>query len=253
MRIVTDLSSGAILQVEKSPLIGEARAYNGRYPIHVPEGASVAVDSSSYVLPVDGGDVSSLAFQSMLSLYPMYTQVVFNPLLTAADVALLDLAAVYTPTGDVTRARVGRGAGPLSTGCMPGATCVLKQNNLVAPARPGVLITDTIDIGPLTGGLGTDEFMVYWKLHSLSTSVDATSATGAYAGVNEPAVRSISEVGQSPPTWAVYLSHDDGANYLPMSRMTPVDFGSMGSLLRLAFVNTSNATDQYLASYGILF
>ncbi len=111
MRVVADLATANIVQVEKTPSFGEARVSNGKFFVPIPEMVSVEVTSSSYVLPVDGNDVTSLAMAKMLVEFPMYEHVVFNPLLTAGDVADFDLTAVFTPTGDVTRPIVGRVAG----------------------------------------------------------------------------------------------------------------------------------------------
>lgn len=253
MRVVADLATANIIQVEKSPLVGEPRAFNGRFAVPIPEMVSVEVNATSYVLPVDGGDVTSEAMAQLLVEFPMYSNILFNPFLTAADVADLDLTATFTPTGDITRAIVGRGAGPLPTGCVPNMIGLLTENDRVVPSRPGVLITDTIDIGPSTGGLGTDEFMLWWKLYEVSTSADVASDYGATAGLDEPAVRSLVEVDPEPAGFEVWLSHDDGANYTQVSRLTPTDLVTFGTLLRVAFLNTSTTTRRFIASFAILY
>ena len=252
MRVVCSLADASIVQVEKTPEVGDVRPANGRFYVPVPEMVSVDVDTASYVLPVDGGDVSSLAYQALLVTFPMYGQVVFNPLLTPADVTDLDLTAVFTPTGDVTRAIVGRGVGPLPLGIMPNVVGILPQNNKVAPPRPGLLVSDTIDIGPLTGGAGADEFMVAWHLYDFDTGEDITSGFGATAGKNDPAIRSITEADPEPAGFEVWLSHDDGANYIQMDRLVPTDFMVYGSLLRIAFRNTGSSL-RLVAAYSILF
>lgn len=251
MRVVVDIATGNIIQAERTPDIGDLRPFNGKYAVPVPEMASVSLDSTSYVLPVDGGDVMSLAMQQMLVQYPMYNYVVFNPFLAPGDIADLDLTATFA--GEITRAMVGRGAGPLPLGISPNVVCVLPQNGNATPARPGVLITDTIDIGPMTGGGGATEFMLWWKLFSLETSEDVTSSYGATAGENEPAIRSIIEVEQEPAGFEVYLSHDDGSSYSLMGRLEPLDLGSPGTLLRVAFRNTNTLHRRYLAAFAILF
>lgn len=252
MRIIGDISSYAILQAEKTPEIGNFRAFNGKISIPVPDQVSLEITTSSYILPVDGGDVSSQVNAALLVSYPMYGHAIFNPLLSPGDIADLDLAAVFTPTGDATRAFIGRGAGPLPTGLMPSSVGVLARNTKVGPARPGLLISDTIDIGPLTGGLGADEFLVTWTLYDFETSEDVTSDFGATAGLNTASVRSIAEADPSPSGFEVWLSHDDGVNYILMDRLTPTDFTTFGTLLRIAFRNTG-AVKRRIASYSILF
>lgn len=252
MRVVADLATANIVQVEKSPSQGDARTTNGKFFIPIPEMVSIDVNPTSYVLPVDGGDVTSLAMAKMLVEFPMYQEVVFNPLLTAADVADLDLTATFTPTGDVTRAVVGRGSGPLPTGVVPNVIGILPQNNAVSPARPGVLITDTIDIGPLTSGVGADEFLVWWKLYTHDTTDDVTSDYGATSGMNDPALRTTTEELADDADLEVYISHDDGATYTQIISVTPADLGTFGSLVRLAFVNVGSRT-LYLGSFAILF
>jgi len=253
MRIVVDTSTGNILQVEKTPELGTLVAFNGKSTAPIPEMGAVDISAASYVLPVDGGDVLSEAYASMLAQFPMYNNIVFNPLISALDIAALDLAALFTPTGDITRAMVGRGAGPLPVGHMPNMVAVLAQNNRVSPSRPGVLISDTIDITAATSGLGADEVMVWWHLLGFETTHDVTSSYGATAGQNEPAIRSIVEVNPEPSGFAVYISHDDGANYTQVNRLEPTDLLTYGTALRIAFVNTSNTNTRYMAAYAILF
>ena len=252
MRIVVNLADAAIVQVEKNPDVGTTRAYNGKYALPIPDNVALDVTGADYVLPVDGGDVTSKAMLELLAQFPMYSNIVFNPLLTAADMADLDLTATFTPTGDITRAMVGRGSGPLTTGCSPNTVCVLPQNNGVAPAHPGVLISDTIDISAATGGLGADDFMVWWHLYDVTSTEDVTSSYGATNGLNDPAYRNLAEQEDQPTGFEVWLSHDDGATYTQMDPLNPTDFGSLGTLLRIAFINTSNSR-RYVASYAILF
>ena len=232
MRIVCDLTTGNIIQSEKTPAIGVERAFNGKFPVDIP--VSVELSSTSYVLPVDGGDVLTQSMQALLSQYPMYSHVVFNFLLTNSDIADLDMTAVFPGMApQATRALVG-----------PGTVCILGQNDKVSPSRPGVLITDTIDI---SGYGGADEFLLWWKLYDWNTSADVT-----YDGINTPALRNLIEVDNEPSGLTVYISNDDGANYEEASLMTPTPLPVLGNDVRVAFVNTG--TDKrYLAAYAILF
>lgn len=253
MRVVANIADASIVQAEKTPNVGDAHTINGKFVAPIPEMVSITLDSSSYILPVDGGDVMSLALAQLLVEYPMYENLVFNPLLVATDIADLDLTATFTPTGDITRAIVGRGSGPLPTGAVPNMVGVPPQNGAVVPPRPGLLISDTIDIGPLTSGAGADEFMMWWRLYEIGTTHDVTSAFGATAGQNTPALKRITEVDQEPSGFEVWLSHDDGATYIQMDRLTPTDFTVFGSLLRVAFRNTNTSQRRLVAAYAVLF
>jgi hypothetical protein len=254
MRVVADIATASILQSEKSPEVGDSRPFNGKFAVPIPEMVAVDVTSSSYVLPVDGGDVTSLAMANLLVEFPMYSNIVFNPLLTATDVADLDLTASFPNIpAEATRAIVGRGTGVLPTGIVPNVVGVLPQNDRVTPSRPGILISDTIDIGPMTSSAGADEFMVWWKLYDLSTTDDVSSDFGATSGRNDPALRNLVEVDSEASGFEVWLSHDDGVTYTQMNRLTPTDFGTYGTLLRIAFRNTDTSNRRYVASYAIMF
>lgn len=260
MRVLVDLPTNTILQVERSPSVGEFTQINGKYPIEAPAG-SVPVDSSSYVLPVDGGDFTSLAMQELLARFPMFENIVFNPLLEAGDAADLDPTAVLDNTSNQVisapytgsfspRFQSGRGSGP-QTGLAPGSTAVLAPNDQTTPPRPGLIITDTIDISAVVPG-GATEFMVYWKFYKYSTTQDIMSEFGIFNGVNSPAVRSLEEVDQEAPEFVVALSIDDGASFVPVGLLEPLNNCAPSTLLRLAFTNTG-PDKVYLGAYAVLF
>jgi hypothetical protein len=260
MRILVDRPSNEILQVERSPDIGDAEPINGKYVLEAPAG-QVVIDTSSYVLPVDGGDFMSLGYAELLARFPMYDNIVFNPLVQDSDVGDLDFTALldnttnqvlpgpYTGTFGV-RAQTGRELGS-QKGLAPNSTTILPPNLTTTPPRPGLLITDQIDISAATGGAGATEFMVYWKVYGFNVSHDIMSSFGIFAGVNQPAIRSIEEIEQEPTGLVVAISLDDN-DYVPVGRLEPVNFCLPGTLVRLAFTNTSS-NKIYLATYALMF
>lgn len=273
MRILVDLKSHVtgpvplITQVEKVPSTGSAgaTAINGKYSIPVPPGADFRVGPTDYVLDglgeIDGGDVASISYAHLLAAYPQFGHVYFNPLLTADHVAELDLTATFKdnsstppnpPTYFPTRAQTGRPAGPPDAGQMPTHTAVLGQNDTVSPARPGVLITQDIDISAYTGGVGADEFMIYWYLYQFAVSDDVASEFGALAGTNTPALRRIEETDQEPAGFSAYISTDGGTNWCDAGLLEPVALAEKATEFRVAFVNTS-PDKVYLATFAVLF
>lgn len=251
MRVIAQLADASVVQVEKIPEQDVPKNISGKFVVPLPEMAAVDVTSSSYVLPVDGGDITSLAMAAMLVQYPMYEYVIFNPFLSAADVADLDLAGTLSITGDMTRAFTGRGSGLLPTGVAPNSVGLLALNDRVSPSRPGLLVTDTIDVSVITSGVGADEVMVWWKIYGLDTTEDVTSSYGETAGVNEPASRTIAELDQEPFGLDVFVSNDDGVSWTQVYRLTPTDLAVFGSQFRLAF--RSMRTDRvYLAAYALM-
>jgi hypothetical protein len=269
MRILVDLGSHVagdpqITQVEKVPPRGidGATAINGKYVIPVPPGMDFRVDSSDYVLNggiVDGGDVSSITYAHLLAAYPMFGHVYFNPLLTADHVSELDLAATFKdqsstppdpPTYYPTRAQTGRFGG--LAGQMPTHTALLAQNGTLTPPRPGILISDLIDITTPTGGVGADEFMLYWTLYDFTVSDDVAADHGLLTGQNAPAIRQVIEADPEPSGFSAYISTDDGANWCEAGLLEPLPYTEKTTAFRVAFKNTT-ASKIYLASFGVLF
>ena len=258
MRILVSRDENKILQVEKVPLEGESVPVNGKYVLPTPEGVTVHVFSDSIILPTsDPNSVVAQAYAGLLAQYPQYENILFNPLLLDTDVDDLDLGAVFTDpdTADEfsTRAQVGRGTGgPLTAGQAPINTALLAENPGAVPARPGMLITDTIDIGPLTGGVGADDFLVYWYVYACSTTADVNSNFGAQAGSNLPALRNVIEQDQEPADWQAYVSINDGVSWTELNRLVPAAFCNKGASVRLAFRN-NGASKTYLAAYAVMF
>ena len=273
MRIHVDLASlitgsPEIVQVDKTPPVyigttptinaGQTPPINGKFVIPVLPGNDFPITTSSYVLPVDGGDVNSIAFSQMLSQYPQFNHVYFNPLLTPAHVAELDPAHqfiadpthVYSP-----RYQTGRIPGA-DQGQMPTHTALLPVNTTVTPNRPGLIITAEIDLTPFSTGPdanGFQSFMAYWRLQGFGTSDDILSNYGAFTGTNtnEAAVRFLYEVDQEPPALEVFLS-PDGVNWCPASLLNPVAFGNPTKHVWMAMMNTG-ATKLYVANLAVFF
>jgi hypothetical protein len=257
-RIIADIPTKGILQVEKTPEIGDSSEFGGRFTLPVPDGASVDLDSTSYILPQDGGDVGTQLAAALLARYPMYTHIAYNFLLEAADVDDLDLALLpaVSPLGPITvrtRAQSGRGAAlPGPTGQVPTTTAILPVNALTSPARAGMLCTDTINIGPPTGGAGADEFLLWWKVYEMTTGPDIASDFGMFAGTNTPGSRLLEEIDQEPVGLSAYISHDDGVTWTATGLLVPTDMVVFDTSVRILFVNlTTNKI--YLAAYAVMF
>ena len=262
MRIVATFDNSSIIQVEKNPPNGVPVSRNGQFMVPIAEGVKVAVEPDSFILP-SGAPNSVVArnFAGLLVQFPQYDNILFNPLIEGADMDDLDPAGVLNEGSPITASHIsrfqfGRGtAGPLPTGNAPNSVAVLPQND--APGfgleRPGVLVTDTIDVGPLTGGVGAMEFAVYWYIYEFDTTVDVRSEFGATAGLNTPAIRQVIELDQEPSDFEVFISINDGANFFPVQRLVPIAFCNPGLLIRLAFKNTNSLNKRYIAHYGLLF
>ena len=286
-RLLVDLQSHqsgapAITQVEGTPVAGAAgnTPINGKYVLPILDGVELAIDDSSYVLDgagnVDGGDVSSLVAAHVLARFPMFGTIYFNPLLTddhvgeldfSATFKILDLAAPFGPSPPEDplyfpcRLQTGRepiGPGQtLDPGQMPTHTAILPLNEAADPPRPGMLISNTLNIGPYTldshgAQVGTDEFMLHWKLYSFTISQDEAADHGARAGENNPAIRYVQEVDQEPSGFRAYISPDDGENWCEVGLLDPVAFCDKTKAIRVAFRNDSTEKF-YIASFAVLF
>jgi hypothetical protein len=244
MDILTELNSGQIIQVTDRK--SSAVMINGKFVPAFPDIAPVEITGTSYVLPVDGGDVTSRAFSNLLTQFPMYGNALFNPLLTPADVAALDLMATFGP--NATRAVTGRSVGP-DVGQSPNRTRVLRRNPITL--APGVLVTNTINIAAIVPG-GIDEVLVWWKLDSVFRTHDVSSSFGATAGQNDPCHVSLGTVVPEPAGFDVFASNDDGVTWFSVGYLVPTDLVNLGTLVRLAFVN-NGTQDRNLSGFGFLF
>ncbi len=267
MRVTANLTTNTIIEVGKTPELGLKAPYNGRYSVAIPEGSDVDIRPDTPIMhpggsyaPVAGSPLTVVhqAYMGLLAQYPMYGNIVYNPLITAKDAEDWDMAAGMTVVGPpplnvyYVRGQVGRGGMSPDAGNLPNATAIFGQNDQVAPPRPGLLITDTIDIAPMTDGNGADEFMVWWQIYEFDISEDVSTEWGTWSGMNQPAIRSISETYQEPAGLEVALSINDGASYWRVGRLEPINFCTPGTKLRLSFLNR-NPDKIYLAAWSIMF
>lgn len=263
MRIVATLAGDEILQVEKNPPDGQPVSRNGTYMVPIAEGVKVDVDPGSFVVPTgDPNSVVARNFAGILAQLPQFENVLYNPLIEAADLDDLDPAGVLNEGSPVTashisRFQIGRGTGgPLPAGNAANSVAVLPQNDApgVGFEHPGVIVTDTIDISSLTGGVGASAFAVYWYIYEFDTTVDVINPTiGTFAGQNTPSLRQAIELDQEPLDFEVFISVNDGASFFPVERLVPISFCNPATLIRLAFKNTNSLTKRYIAHYGLLF
>lgn len=242
-----------IVQVSGDPTVPVTT--NGKFIIPTPLDVDFVVDSSSYVLngagQVDGGDVSSQAFAQLLARYPQYENIYFNPLITASHIAELDMAFGFVSGVNTFYPRC-------QTSVMPNNTAILPLNATTTPDRPGLLVTDEIDISAYTldcdgNPVGASQFMVYWKLLDFTVSHDIAGATiGTGAGLNTPALRQVATADDEPANFTVYMSTDAGSTWCPVGLLEPAAMCERGTSFRLAFRNDSTAK-LYIAHFAVMF
>lgn len=268
MRVLVDLGShvlGApqITQVEQVPPLGVGVPIHGHYVLPLPPGVDFPIDVNSYVLDggldVDGGDVSSIGFAHLLASYPQFGHIYFNPFLSALHVAELDLTFSFRDPlngGAIMMPRLQTGRAPggpgVQAGQMPTHTALLPVNGATVPSRPGLLVSDEIDIGAMTGGVGADEFMVYWKILQFTISQDIRSNFGMTQGQNSPAMRYVLEAEQEPSGFSAYISPDNGDHWCEVGLLEPTAFCEKTTKFRVAFRNGS-ANKIYLAHFAVLY
>jgi len=244
-------TDSVIIQVSPTPPVGTYTPVNGKFVVDIPDGVVPPTinETSRLIDPLN--NVVDPIFQGLLRAFPGYRNVSYNPLLTSSYLTLLDTTATFpfNPGPPVqfwsTRAQTGRVGVP--AGVAPNSVAMLAENPHPNPPRPGLLITDTIDIGPATGGVGANNFLVYWKVYTMMVTEDVMDYG---AGTNTPAIKNLVEVQQDIVD--VYLSVNDGGGYTPVTRLSPCVTCDPGTLVRLAFVN-HNPTKVYLAAYAVLF
>lgn len=241
-------TESVIIQVAPTPPVGTYTPVNGKFVVDVPDGVPVPpinVDSR-IINPIN--NVVDPIFQGLLRAFPGYRHTVYNALLTSTDIALLDATATFPfdpgPPAQSWPVRFQTGGG---SGVAPGSVALLPANLYAFAPKPGLIVTDTIDIGPLTGGLGAKSFLVYWKVYQMSVSDDVMNYS---TGENTSAIKNLVEMDQT--MIECFLSVNDGAGYTPVTRLSPCVTCDPGTLIRLAFVN-HNPFKVYLAAYAVMF
>ena len=246
-------TSSVIIQVAGTPEVNTVMPINGKFVVDIPDGVTPPVITSASRLldPSVPPGILPTIYNSLLAQYPAYGNILYNPLLNSSDIAKLDATAVFPwdpgPPIKTWASRFQTGT-PLggTKGVAPNAVAILPENGTTTPVRPGVLITDKIDIGGVVP-LGASAFVVYWKVYQMSVTNDVMNYT---SGVNTPALKNLIEVDQS--LIDVFLSVDDGVGYTQVSRLTTVSTGAPGTDVRLAFINHTNSK-VYIAAYAVMF
>jgi len=259
MRVLADLKTlfttgtPEVTQVEKTPAPEEGTPINGRFVLPIVTSVEFPITSDDYILPVDGGDLSSISFSHLLAMFPEFANIYFNPLITDTQLLELDpfflftdplIPAVYYP-----RFQTGY---PFE-GQMPTHTALLPQNDAGDYARPGLMVTQDIDISALEP-TGVTDFMVYWKLLDFDVSHDVRSEYGATTGQNTPAIRRVYETDQEPDEFFAYITTDSGAPYTwtPVNLLETVTVAAPTTTFRVAFKSTADAKI-FLANFAVLF
>lgn len=223
---------------------------NGKYLLPtIPDGVDFEITSASHVLPIDGTDVSSQGLAHLLAAYSMFENLWFDPLFDATGIDLagqfIDSFGPFAPPADPAyyypRCQVG--ALPTHTAILPINTQILAPE----PPAPGLLLTNTIDISAETGWVGTDEFMVYWRLLDFTVSNDVATDT-----INTPAIRTVIIPDQEPAGLEVYLSPDDGVHWCRVGLMEPIAFWNKTTSFKLALLNRGT-TKIYVGCLAVLF
>lgn len=257
--LAAHLASGqyTVTQTAKEPPVGTAVSLNGRFILPTVQGIDFNVNSTSYVLDagglLDGADITSVSFAHLLAAYPQFGNLYFNPLLVLSHVAELDPAATFHEVvGGVYTTYACRYQSGSAVGVMPTHTALLPANAGVTPTRPGMLITDEIDISAFTGAAGTDSFLPYWRLFTHATTADVVASFGALSGTNSPAIHSVVEGEQEPTDFKVYLTTDNGSHWTEVHLLETVAFCDKTTKFRLAFRNDS-AAKIYIGCFALLF
>lgn len=261
----TGTTAGRIIKYDTTPEQNTFTVINGQYVLEIPEGSAISVNETSYLLPQDANSVPAQAAQEFLVRYPMYDHVLFNFFLENTDLAAIDLGtSVPHPTSANTtppltglgaptysRCKVGRVTGPGPVGMAPNKIVILPRSFAKTANIYGSIVSDVVDITSFNPtNPGTDEVMVWWKIAGMRTSQDIATDYGS--GNNTPSINEMQEISNEPTDFSVWISNDDGVSWYEANYLEPVDLVSVGTDIRIAFVNQSD-DPIYLLGYCILF
>lgn len=259
MRIVYDSTTSDFIQFSKDPDVGEYAVSNGVHILDLPPGVE-RENASGWIS--DAVDAFDNASYGLLSLYPGFAGIQPNVMARNDDVYgvtlyptvwSIDLAgtvdntlggmlpAPYTKILN-TRAQVFRaGAG------VPMSSALLPVNGV--SDEPGMLVTQSLDLTAATGGLGADEFMVYWRIYTYTMTHEVIGDT--LSTTNVPTYKLLNEIDQEPATFVVGISVD-GGDFEPVSLMETYRPVVAGTAIKLCFLNTSS-DKIYLGSFALMF
>jgi len=209
---------------------------NGKWVLDCPDGVS---PNSLEGTPADV--ITREIEPQMLSLYPSYESVIFNPLMDSSNV--FEGTQLFPSPSGQTPSRY-------KVGVIPNVACVLSKNDTQGAGREGVGITYEIDITANTSdGLGRQTFLPYWRGVTKTTSMDISPVYNL-SEQNVPSQLVFSQA--SSVQYSVYLSGDNGNTYERVDLLQPFSFNNVVDTIRFAFVNES-AADVFILSYALMF
>lgn len=249
-----------IVQVLPALSEGDSCVVNGLYSFEMPEKfnlrvGDVLLDAGG---SLQGGDLVSRGFSTLLKSFPQYQSIYINPLLTSDHVAELVVdpnsstqSEFFTDpdTGDVFKPRfqTGREQGVADDGQMPTHTALLPRNTKTSTTRPGLLIT-----APISLGREASSFVVNWFLHGFEVSHDIATSEGLYSGTNTPALRSFVQKTKAPTGFSAYISTEGGASWKSIDPLAPITGCVPSDTIQLAFRNDSD-DKLFINSFQVLF
>lgn len=236
MRIFADLKNHRITQVEATQ--ADTARINGRFLFDTPAGIPLDVAVGDLL----ASSTIDAAFGNLAAQLPSFPHFHANMLLAPADLSLLDHASTVTIGMDTVGPRLQTG-NPI-TAVAPNMTALLPLNGQASPAKPGMLLTTSIDISTDVPMGGVDTFLVYWDVRTSSSTQDGPSG---------PVIKTLSKPDQNLSSLAVYLSNDGGDHWTRVRWMQPVRLFDRGSDVRLCLLNNDASEKLYVLGYAVFY